>query len=83
MIRANRRQLLLVRSDLIELADLLERADDPDPECVATLRELLRNGCDSPLYNADLHISELRARLYFARRRLRAEASVRERLTSP
>ncbi len=31
------------------------------------LRALLRNGCDSPLYNADLHMSELRAALYYLR----------------
>ncbi len=62
-----RDRVALVRPDLLELAVLLERADDPDPTCVATLFELLRNGCDSPLYNPAVHESELRATLYFAR----------------
>jgi hypothetical protein len=52
-----------VRTDLLEIAALLEHAHDPDPDCVAALRNLLANGCDSPLYNADIHISELRATL--------------------
>ena len=59
-----------VRSELLEIADLLERTHDPDPACVASLHELLRNGCDSPLYNAEVHESELRATLYYARRAL-------------
>ena len=68
-----RRELLLcgrvalVRTDLLALADLLERTEDPDPDCVEALRALLRDGCDSPLYNADLHMSELRAALYYLR----------------
>ncbi len=68
-----RRELLLcgrvalVRTDLLALADLLERTEDPDPDSVEALRALLRNGCDSPLYNADLHMSELRAALYYLR----------------
>jgi hypothetical protein len=68
-----RRELLLcdrvalVRTDLLELADLLERTEDPDPDSVNALRALLRNGCDSPLYNAELHMSELRAALYYLR----------------
>jgi hypothetical protein len=62
-----RDRVALVRPDLLELADMLERTDDPDPACVETLSELLRNGCDSPLYNSAVHESELRATLYFAR----------------
>jgi hypothetical protein len=68
-----RRELLLcgrvalVRTDLLALADLLERTVDPDPDSVEALRALLRDGCDSPLYNADLHMSELRAALYYLR----------------
>jgi hypothetical protein len=68
-----RRELLLhgrvalVRADLLTLADLLERTEDPDPASVKALRALLRNGCDSPLYNAELHMSELRAALYYLR----------------
>jgi hypothetical protein len=68
-----RRQALLhyrvaaVRTDLLEIAATLERAQDPDQACVATLRELLANGCDSPLYNPDVHVSELRATLHGVR----------------
>jgi len=56
-----------VCSDLLEIAGSLERTDDPDREAVEALLELLRNGCNSPLYNADVHESELRATLYYAR----------------
>jgi hypothetical protein len=62
----------LVRSDLLEIAALLERASDPDPECVRTLHRLLTDGCESPLYNPDVHPSELRATLYVVRSRLAA-----------
>ncbi|HEX4011555.1 MAG TPA: hypothetical protein VHX62_16155 [Solirubrobacteraceae bacterium] len=66
---ARRRQPLLqyraaaVRGELLEIATALERAQNPSPASVATLRELLANGCDSPLYNPDIHVSELRATL--------------------
>jgi hypothetical protein len=56
-----------VRTELLELAAALERAQNPDPACLATLHELLANGCDSPLYNPDIHVSELRATLHYAR----------------
>jgi hypothetical protein len=62
-----RDRVAVVRAELIEIANLLERADDPDPACVATIRELLRNGCDSPLYNRDIHVSELKTTLYYVR----------------
>ena len=68
-----RRELLLcdrvaaVRAELHEVALMLEHADDPDPTCVAALHRLLSDGCGSPLYNPDLHISELRATLYYLR----------------
>jgi hypothetical protein len=71
-----RRELLLhdraasVRTDLLQIAVLLETARDPDPACVAELRQLLTDGCTSPLLNRDVHASELRATLYYARRRL-------------
>jgi hypothetical protein len=61
-----------VRGSLLEIAAMLERADDPDPGCISELRVLLSNGCDSPLYNPDLHISELHAMLYYVRATLRS-----------
>jgi hypothetical protein len=56
-----------VPSDLLEIAATLEHANNPDPACVAALHDLLANGCDSPLYNADIHISELHATLDYVR----------------
>jgi len=56
-----------VRTDLLEIAALVECAQHPDPACVAVLHGLLANGCDSPLYNSDIHISELHAALEYVR----------------
>ncbi len=56
-----------MRTELLEIAATLERAQNPDPACVATLHELLANGCDSPLYNPDIHISELYATVHYVR----------------
>jgi hypothetical protein len=56
-----------VRTQLLELAALLEHAQNPDPARLAALRDLLSNGCDSPLYNPDIHISELHATLHYIR----------------
>jgi hypothetical protein len=51
-----------VRTDLLEIAALIERAENPDPDCVAALRNLLLNG-DSPLYHPGVPVSELYATL--------------------
>jgi hypothetical protein len=73
---ARRRQTLLhyrvatVRTELLEIAATLDSAPHPDPASLATLHDLLANGCDSPLYNPDIHISELRATLHHVRGRL-------------
>jgi hypothetical protein len=55
-----------VRTELLELAALLEQATDPDPACVKEIHELLANG-DSPLYHPRVHVSELHAALYYIR----------------
>jgi hypothetical protein len=52
-----------VRTDLLEIAALLERAHDPDPCCIEALQELLASG-DSPLYHRGVHVSELYAALH-------------------
>jgi hypothetical protein len=52
-----------VRTDLLEIAAMLERAPDPDPACIAALHTLLTSGCDSPLYNVGIDPSELRSTL--------------------
>ncbi len=70
---ARRRQALLhyraaaVRTELLEIAATLEHTHNPDPDCIAALHDLLANGCDSPLYNSDIHVSELRATLHYVR----------------
>jgi hypothetical protein len=56
-----------VRTNLLEIAALLEHTHDPDPARIAALRDLLANGCDSPLYNPDIHPSELKATLAYIR----------------
>lgn len=63
-----------VRTQLLEIAAILDHAHDPDPDRITALRDLLANGCDSPLYNADIHTSELRATLHYVRSGLLAHA---------
>lgn len=69
-IRRRKELLLLdrvqaVRGTLLAIAAHLEREHDPDPDCLLALRLLLSSGCDSPLYNPELHLSELRATLHY------------------
>lgn len=56
-----------VRDDLLELADLLEQIEHPDPGAMAELRMVLSDGRSSPLLNADLHHSELVTSLFYIR----------------
>jgi hypothetical protein len=72
-------RVALVRDDLLQIAGLLEQERQPDPGCVVALHRLLTDGCASPLYNGDVHTSELRATLYYVRSRL--GAGPRERLS--
>jgi len=74
-IRRRREPLLhyraaAVRTDLLEIAAILEHTQTPDPASIATLYKLLINGCDSPLYNRETHISELHATLDYVGARL-------------
>ena len=68
-----RREVLLhdravaVDRDLLEIASILECTPSADRSVITMLHALLADGCDSPLYNADIHISELRATLYHVR----------------
>lgn len=78
-IRRRREALLhyraaAVRTELLEIAAILEHAHNPDPACVKALHDLLANGCDSPLYNANIHASELRGTLDYVRSGLRTHA---------
>jgi len=53
-------RVAVMRANLLDIADPLERADAPDPGCVAALCKLLSDRCESPLYNHDVDPSELR-----------------------
>jgi len=68
-------RVALVRGDLLEIAALLEQELDPHPGCVVALHRLLTDGCASPLYNPEIHHSELRSTLYYVRSRLGAAPS--------
>lgn len=67
------------RSEMLEVAALLEQARDPDWACVAALRELLRDGRTSPLYNPAIDPRHLGVILD----RARACLQEREPLSSP
>jgi hypothetical protein len=56
-----------VRPELLEIAFMLEHSHSLDAAWISTVRRLLTDGCESPLYNRDVHISELRAALYYLR----------------
>jgi hypothetical protein len=63
-MRWRRKTMLLyraaaVRTDLLEIAALLEHSRNPDPACIAVLTDLVANTRISPLYNAEIHVSEL------------------------
>lgn len=78
-IRRRREALLryraaAVHTDLLEIAALLERTRNPNPASVATLHTLLTNRCESPLYNPNIDVSELRTALDLARAGLVTQA---------
>jgi hypothetical protein len=51
-----------VRTELLQLATQLEQTQQPDPACVALIRELLTDAT-SPLYNPNRSADDLRATL--------------------
>ena len=63
-------RVVAVQVELLEIADLLERVERPDTEAVIAVWRLLADGLQSPLFNRDVHPSELLATLYFIRLRL-------------
>ena len=65
-------RVAVVRSELLEIAAILEHTPDVDPACIGELHVLLADGCDSPLYNADIHVSELQSTLHYIRASLTA-----------
>jgi hypothetical protein len=70
-------RVLAVQAELLEIAELLERAEQPDPEAVTAVRRLLTDGLQSPLFSRGIHPSELLATLYFVRLRLAGDAVAR------
>jgi hypothetical protein len=70
-------RVVAVQAELLEIAELLERAERPDAEAVMAVRRLLTDGLQSPLLNRDVHPSELLATLYFVRLRLAGDVVVR------
>src|SRR5450432_3896603 len=62
-------RVVAVQAELLEIAELLERAERPDAQAVTAVRRLLSDGLQSPLFDRDVHPSELLATLYFVRRR--------------
>jgi hypothetical protein len=63
-----------MRSELLQLADELEQAQDPDPVCVALIHELLTDGT-SPLYNPNVPAADLNTVVTRARAGITAQAS--------
>ena len=72
-------RVIAAQADLLQVAELLEHVEQPDVEAVTAVRRLLTDGLESPLLNRAVHPSELRATLYFVRRRL-SEGSDARRL---
>ena len=64
------RRAAAVSGELLGLAALLDITDDPDPAAIDALLGLLTDGCESPLYNPAVHVSELYGTLLDVRRRL-------------
>jgi hypothetical protein len=73
-------RVVAVQAELLEIAELLERAERPDADAIMAVRRLLADGLQSPLFNRDVHPSELLATLYFVRLRLTDEVVVLRRL---
>jgi hypothetical protein len=53
--------------ELLDVALILERAGELDASWMREAHKLLTDGCGSPLYNPDIHVSELWATLYYLR----------------
>ena len=56
-----------VKQELLEIALILQYDDHLDASWMSETHKLLTDGCDSPLYNRDIHISELQATLHYLR----------------
>jgi hypothetical protein len=63
-----------LRKELLEVAAMVERAQQPDVACIEAVRSLLRDGGTSPLYNPSIDPRELAATLDYVRRALEPDA---------
>jgi hypothetical protein len=72
-----------VRRQLRDIALLLERSTDPDPRAVAELHRLSSDACESPLFNAAVYESELRAMLHTPAEQSRPASSSGELASRP
>jgi hypothetical protein len=63
-----------LRTELLEVAAMVERAQQPDVACMAALRRLLQDGGTSPLYNPAIDPRELAETLDYVRRGLEPDA---------
>jgi hypothetical protein len=54
------------RAEMLDLAVALECSSDPDPDAIAIVRKLLRDGC-SPIYNPNAPATQLTTALSAAR----------------
>jgi hypothetical protein len=63
-----------LRRELLEVAAMVERSQQPDVACMAALRSLLRDGSTSPLYNPAIDPRVLAETLDYVRRALEPDA---------
>jgi hypothetical protein len=62
-----RQRATAARFDLLEIAAILERAHDPDPDCITALHDLLAHTRPSPLYDPKIPFTELEVTLDYVR----------------
>lgn len=73
--RVLRYRAAAVRLELLEIAALLEHAQDPEPAAIRAVRKLLRDRT-SPLYDLAVDVAELRTTLNCLRKTLGQRQSV-------
>jgi hypothetical protein len=72
-----RHRAVPLRMELLEVAAMVERAQEPDVACIAALDSLLRDGGTSPLYNPAIDPRELAQTLNDVRSGLEPDAPSR------
>jgi hypothetical protein len=72
-----RRRAAPLRTELLQVAAMVERVHEPDVACIAALDDLLRDGAKSPLYNPKIDPRELAVTLDCVRRALEPDTGSR------